>query len=160
MSSLWYSSGFIMYEWRHEFMGFSYAFHMIFWALSISSGFSTYIRMLLDNIFPNCLCFERLCGPCTVPNLMCVQLWSSKKRFPFSFAFYFLPIVLLIKWSMSWAEHSDHQNVHFVSLRMICKTIIWCNQILIVKQQRIAVIVTSRIIFPFGIFLVLKCSLS
>jgi len=34
---------------------FSYAFHMIFWALSISSDFSTHIRMLLDNTFPDCL---------------------------------------------------------------------------------------------------------
>ena len=47
-----YSSGFIMYEWRHEFLGLSYAFHMIFWTLSISSGFSTYIKVLPDNTLP------------------------------------------------------------------------------------------------------------
>jgi len=35
----------------------------------------------------------------------------------------------------------------FVSLRMICKTPIWCNQILIVKHQWSAVNVTSRMMF-------------
>jgi len=64
--------------------------HMSLWALSISSGFSTYIRMLLDNIFPDlpwkqCRTnkvdyassfpfFEGLCGLCTVPNPIRVYL--------------------------------------------------------------------------------------
>jgi len=58
-----------------EFMGSSYAFHMSLFVISISSDFSTYIRMLLDNTFPDlpwelyrrdkvdsassCPCFER-----------------------------------------------------------------------------------------------------
>jgi len=78
-----------------------------------------------------------------------------REYFLFAFAFFFSTTLLFIKWSTSWLEHSYHQNVSFVSLRMICKTIIWCNQILIVKQQWRAVIVTSKIIFHLGIFLVL-----
>jgi len=93
LGSSWYSSGFIMiFIWVHHVwmktwvFGLIYVFHMTFLALSISSGFSTYIRMLLDNTFldfpwklckpakvnsaSSCSCFEGLCGPCTVPNLI------------------------------------------------------------------------------------------
>ena len=40
LGSSWYSSGFIMYEWTHEFMGNKQ-----------SMSFSTYIRKLLSQIF-------------------------------------------------------------------------------------------------------------
>ena len=106
----------------------------------------------------SCPCFERLCGPCTVPTPMrCLSL-IEQDRFAFSFAFLLFTYCTVHKVSMCRAEHSDHQNVPFVSLRMICKTTIWCNQILIVKQQWRAIILTSRIIFLCGIFLVHQCS--
>jgi len=34
LGSSWSSSGFIMYEWTHEFLDVSYAFHMNFWAIT------------------------------------------------------------------------------------------------------------------------------
>jgi len=89
--------------------------------------------------------------------LSCVSISDWAGHICFAFAFLLFTYYIVHKVSMCRAEHSDHQNVPFVSLKMICKTTIWCNQILIVKQQWRAVILTSRMIFPFGILLVLQC---
>jgi len=72
----------------------------------------------------SCPCFEGLCGPCTVPTPMrCLSL-IEQDIFAFAFAFLLFTYCTVHKVSMCRAEHSDHQNVPFVLLRMICKTAI------------------------------------
>ena len=69
----------------------------------------------------------------------------------FGFAFYFPATVLFMSektWSkIELSELRELQNVSFVSLRMIFKTLIWCSQILIVKHWWSATWKTSRMIF-------------
>ena len=69
----------------------------------------------------------------------------------FRFAFY-VPTTVLFMSEKAWcsielSELRRLQNVPFVSLRMICKTPIWCNQILIVKHLWSALWKTFRMIF-------------
>jgi len=69
----------------------------------------------------------------------------------FRFAFYFPTTALFMSekaWSrIEFSELRGLQNVSFVSLRMICKTLIWCNQILIMKHWWSAAWKTSRMVF-------------
>jgi len=137
-----------------------------------SMGFSSYIRKLLSHICLGTGVGEikwilhlhahalRDCAVLVLYQLSCVSIsdWSGQICFAFAFCFLLFTYCTVHKVSMCRAEHSDHQNVPFVSLRMICKTTIWCNQILIVKQQWRVVNITSRMIFSFRIFLVLQCS--
>ena len=135
-----------------------------------SMGFSTYIRRLVSHIGLGTGAGEikwilnlhshalRDCLVHVLYQLQCVSIFDWAGHICFAFAFCFFTYCTVHKVSMCRAEHSDHQDVPFVSLRMICKTTIWCTQILIVKQQWRAIILTSRMIFPFGIFLVLQCS--
>jgi len=110
----------------------------------------------VDSAFFMPMLWEIMWSMYSTNSRMCLTLieWDKISFLLLIFDFH----LLYYSYSMCWAEHSDHQNVPFISLRMICKTSIWCNQILIVKQQWRAVIITSRRIFPFVIFLVLQCS--
>jgi len=69
----------------------------------------------------------------------------------FRFVFYF-PTTVLFMSEKAWSkiklfEFRRLQNVPFVSLKMICKTLIWCNQILIMKHLWSVVWKTSTMIF-------------
>jgi len=69
----------------------------------------------------------------------------------FGFSFYF-PTTVLFMSEKAWSriEVSELRGVHnvsFVLLKMICKTLIWCNQILIVKHWWSTAWGTSMIIF-------------
>jgi len=66
----------------------------------------------------------------------CLILIEWDLSYPFAFAF--VPTVLWCLWP---------SECSFVLLRMIYKTSIWCNQILIVKHQWSAACITSRMIF-------------
>ena len=69
----------------------------------------------------SCPWFEGLCGPWTVSTPMRVYLWLTRTYLLY-FCFLLFTYCTVHKVSMCRAEHSDHQNVPFVSLRMICKT--------------------------------------
>ena len=77
-------------------------------------GFSTYIRMLLSQI---CL------GTSAGEIKWILHLHAHALRDCVVHVLYELPCIVH-KVSMCRAEHSDHQNVPFVSLRMIIKTTI------------------------------------
>jgi len=177
LCSWWSSSGFIMiFIWVHHVWMNTWIFRCVicfsyvFLGNKQSSGFSTYIGKLLFKICLGTGVGEikwilhlhahalRNCVVHVLYQLPCVSISDWAGHIWFAFAFCFFTYCLVHKVSMCRVEHSDHQNVPFVSLRMILKTTIWCNKILIVKQQWRAVILTPRMIFPFGIFLVLQCS--
>jgi len=133
-----------------EFLGSSDACQMNLWALYMSSVICTYFRMLLDNAFPNlpwnmcrrektryassCPCFEGLCSPCTyqLPYVSNSNWMRQDLHFLLLLSLFTYCNVHSLKHVLSWAEH---HNVSFVSLRMICNTSIWCNQILIMKHH-------------------------
>ena len=177
LCSWWSSSGFIMIfiwvrqVWMNTWIyGRVICFSYQFLGNNQSMGFSTYIRKLLSQICLGTGVGEikwslhlhahalRNCVVHVLYQLPCVSISDWAGQICFAFAFLLFTYCTVHKASMCRAEHSDHQNVPFVSLRMICKTTIWCNQILIMKQQWRAMILTSRMILPFGIFLVLQCS--
>ena len=104
LCSWWSSYGFskifilVHHVWiLDEFMGSSYAFHMILWALSISSDFSTNIIILLDNVFPNLswkLCRREKSG--FVTSNSCFRGFSNTEQ-------YMLPYVSNSNWIWLWA---------------------------------------------------------
>jgi len=177
LCSWWSSSGFIMiFIWVHhvwmdtwisgrvicfsyEFLGNNQKYGLFLVHQKVTFPYLPRDWCRIDKVdsASSCPCFEGLCGPCIVPTLMRVYLWLCR-IYLLCFCFFLFTYCTIHKVSMCRAEHFDHQNVPFVSLRMICKTTIWCNQILIVKQQWSAVNITSMMIFSFGIFLGLQCS--
>jgi len=138
-------------------------FWVVLWRLFLY-GF----RMLLDQIFLK-ICLGKCAGSHKVElSLHFHVLWNLvsflqyqlpyvsnscwiRLDLAFGFAFYFPTTVLFMSekaWSkIELSELKGFQNVPFVSLRMICKTLIWCNQILIVKHWWSAAWKTSRMIF-------------
>jgi len=86
-------------------------------------------------------------GPCTIPNPIRVQSWLNKTRscFLLLLSLFTYCIVHNLKHVHNWTLWTS--KCSFVSLRMIYETLIWCNQILIVKHQWSAMYVTSRMIF-------------
>ena len=167
LCSSWYSSGFMWMNGHIWFWMLSYEYHMKFWVV-IWRLFLYDFRMLLDQIF-----FEICLGTCARSHKVELSLqvhalgdlvsflqyqlpyvsnscWI-RLDLAFRFAFYFPTTVLFMSektWSrIELSELRGLQNVPFVSLRMICKTLIWCNQILIVKHQWSALWKTSRMIF-------------
>jgi len=159
LCSSWSSSGFIW--------ALSDEYHMNFWVV-LWRLFLYDFRMLLDQIFFE-ICLVTCAGYQKVELSLQVHALGGlvsfvQYQFPyvsnacwirldlaFGFSFYFPTTVLFMSkkaWSrIELSELRGLQNVRFVSLRMICKTLIWCNQILIAKHQWSAVWKTSRMIF-------------
>ena len=155
--NIWSSGRVICFS--HEFLGNSQSmdFSSYFRKFISQICLGTWCRIELVDSASSCPCFERLCCPCTVPTLMRVYLWLIR-TYLLCFCFFLFTYCIVHKVSMCRAWTFWSSECSFVSLRMICKTTIWCNQILIVKQQWRAVILTSRMIFLCGIFLVHQCS--
>jgi len=153
----------VRYTYRLLQMNVTWISRFVLWRLSLYD-----FKMLLDQIFFE-ICLGARAGPHKVElslhfhalgdlvSFVQYQLpyvskscWIKSDLF-FGFAFYFPTTVLFMSekaWSkIELSELRGVQNVSFVSLRMICKTLIWCNQILIVKYWWSAVWKTSRIIF-------------
>ena len=111
-------------EWTHEFLCLSYAFHMIFWEISISSNFSTYIRMLQDKVAPNLhwiVCRRESSGSAKIQayalrdmqdtvqyhiSYVSIFDWSGQ-GLHFALLFNFSSIVLFTVWSMCRADKQD-----------------------------------------------------
>jgi len=167
LCSSWTSSGFMWMNGQMCIWTFAdeciMSFWVVLWILSLYN-----FRMLLDQI-----CLAICLGTCAdfnkvelslqamlLGDLVCFVQYQlpyvSKSCWfrldlAFGFAFCF-PTTVLFMSEKGWSriEHSELrrlQNVSFVSLRMICKTLIWCNQILIVKHWWSAAWKTSRMIF-------------
>ena len=167
LCSSWTSSGFMWMNGQMCIWTFAdeciMSFWVVLWILSLYN-----FRMLLDQI-----CLAICLGTCADFNKVELSLQAHalgdlvcfvQYQLPyvsrscwiwldlaFGFAFYF-PTTVLFMSEKAWSriEHSEfrgHQNVSFVSLRMIWKTLIWYNQILIVKHWWSAAWKTSRMIF-------------
>jgi len=151
--------------WRPDaFLGFIIWISHEFLGCTMNLVLCMYFRMLLDRSFfrsglRTCAIERKMdlslqahaLGDFQILNnicsLMCLILIESD--FEFVFAFY-LFYCSQLKHVQSWTFWTSECS--FVSLRMICKTNIWCNQILMVKQRWKVAIVTSRMILS------LECS--
>jgi len=167
LCSSWSSSGFMWMNSQICIWALSDECHMNFWVV-LWRLFLYDFRMLLDQIF-----FEICLGTCARSHKVELSLhfhslgdlvYFVQYQLPyvsiscwirldlaFEFALYFPTTVLFMSekaWSrIELSELRGLQNVPFVSLRMICKTLIWCNQILKVKHWWSAAWKTSRMIF-------------
>jgi len=167
LCSSWSSSGLMWMNGQICIWAFSDECHMIFWVVLWRLSLYDF-RMLLDQIFFE-ICLGARAGSHKVElslqfhdledlvsfvqyQLPCVSksCWI-RLYLAFGFSIYF-PATVLFMSEKAWSRIEPSklmgvQNVSFVSLRMICKTLIWCNQILIVKHWWSAAWKTSRIIF-------------
>jgi len=167
LCSSWSSSGFMWINGQICIWALSHECRMNFWVV-LWRLFLYDFKMLLDQIF-----FEICLGKCAGSHkvelpLHFHDLWDLvsfvqyqllyvsnscwiRPDLAFGFVFYFPTTVLFMSekaWSMiELSELKGLQNVPFVSHRMICKTLNWCNQILIVKHWWSATWKTSRMIF-------------
>jgi len=153
LCSSWSSSGFMWMNSQISIWVISYEYHMNFWV--VLWGLSLYdFRMFQDQIFFQ-ICLGIYAGSHKVELSLQVHALGDLVSFvqyqlpyvsnsywikldlAFRFAFYFPTTVLFMSekaWSrIELSELRGLQIVSFVSLRMICKTLIWYNQILIVK---------------------------
>jgi len=167
LCSSWSSFGFMWMNGQICIWAFADECHMNFWVVLWRLSLYDFI-MLLDQIFFE-ICLEAHAGSQKVELSLHFHALGDLVSFvqyqlpyvsnscwirldlAFGFAFYFPTTVLFMSekvWSkIKLSELRELQNVPFVSLRMICKTLIWCNQILIVKHWWSAALKTSRIIF-------------
>ena len=167
LCSSWSSSGFMWMNGQICMGAFADECHMNFWVvlwrLSLHDFRMLFRSDLLWNLSWNMCrisqsgavtslpCFREFGLLCSVPtplyfDFLLNQTWSC-------FWICFLlsnHCIVHVRKSMEQVELSELrglQNVSFVSLRMICKTLIWCNQIQIVKHWWNATWKISRMIF-------------
>jgi hypothetical protein len=129
----------------------------------------SYFRMFLDQILfksvlelvqerengtvPSSPCFRGFGLLCTVPAPLCVESLLNHTWSCFLLCFFtFHQLYYSCQVKHVAGLNFLNSECSIVSLRMICKTPIWCNQILIVKHWWSAVYVTSRMIFLMEYF--------
>ena len=143
----WMSHEFLGCTWRFALYDFRMFLGQIFFAICLgtSAGSHKVELSLSFHALGDLVCFVQYQLP-----YVSKSCW---KRFDLAFVFaFFFPTTILFMSEKAWSrielsELRGLQNVPFVSLRVICKTLIWCNQILIVKRWWSAAWKTSRMIF-------------